>query len=163
MEQQIVNNIRLLVNDEQSLYTPFSPDDELSEPVKSYIRSKVIGHDYRQEIKLTVISSSPLDEEKFKSAIANWIEDERAVFEQNEKQSTTLTSAIFIIGVSIIILLSLLKQHLEPLTAAIILIIGTGLTAKGVQRWYEQVTTFKAKKWLTAEKGKKSTIVFEYK
>ena len=68
MKLQKENNIRLLVKDEQSLYSPFSPDAEFSEPVKSYIRAKTLGDDFKQQIKLTVISSAPLDEERFRTA-----------------------------------------------------------------------------------------------
>ena len=162
MKLQKENNINLLVKDEQSLYTPFSPVAEFNEPVKSYIRSKILLHDYKQQIKLTVISSSPLDEEKFRSAAANWIEDEIALFAQDEKNSTHLPTAMFIIGVLIIILVSLLKQYFEPLTYAIILIIGTAVAGKGVTNWYEHVPAIKARKWLSEEIDKTSTIEFEY-
>ena len=157
-----VKNIRLLVKDEQSLYTPFSPDDEFSEPVKTYIRSKALGDDYKQQIKLTVISSAPLDEDKFRSASANWIEEEKALFEQNEKRATQLPTAMFIIGALIIILVTLFKSYFEPLTFAIILIIGTAVIGKGVTNWYEHVPAYKAKKWLATEIDKTSTIEFLY-
>ena len=34
-------NIRMIVEDEEALYSTFSPDAEFKHPVKSYIRSKV--------------------------------------------------------------------------------------------------------------------------
>ena len=162
MKLQKENNIRLLVKDEQSLYSPFSPDAEFSEPVKSYIRSKTFGDDYKQQIKLTVISSSPLDEEKFRSSASKWVEEEKAVFEQNYRRFIHLPRAMFIIGVLIIILVSLLKPYFEPLTHAIILIIGTAVAGKGVVNWYEQVPAIRARKWMTEEINNTSTIVFEY-
>lgn len=162
MKKQEVNNIRLIVKDEQDLYTPLSPDDEFSDPVKSYIRSKALNADYKQPVKLTVISSSPLDEEKFRSAAANWVREEKTAFELNAKQSTKLPTAMFIIGGLVVIIVSLLKQHFEPLTYAIILIIGTAVIGKGVTNWYEHVPAIRARRWLTEEVEKKSTIVFEY-
>lgn len=162
MKLQKENNIRLLVKDEQSLYSPFSPDAEFSEPVKSYIRSKTLGDDFKQQIKLTVISSAPLDEDRFRTAAANWVKDEKAGFEQDYKRYIHFPRAMFIIGVLIIILVSLLKPYLDPLTHAIILIIGTAVAGKGVVNWYEQVPAIRARKQLTKEIDKTSTIVFEY-
>ncbi len=51
-EQQ---NIRLVVDDEQALYTSFSPEDEFDEPVKTYIRSKAAGKDQTKSINLNPV------------------------------------------------------------------------------------------------------------
>lgn len=161
--QKDVKNINLLVKDEQDLYTPFSPEDEFNENVKQYIRSQAVGLDFHQQLQLTVISSSPLDEDKFRSAVANWIDQEKALFTLEEKNSTRLETAMFVVGALIIILVSLLKQYFEPLTYAIILIIGTAALGKGVTNWYEHVPGIKAKKWLINEFEKANMIVFEYK
>jgi len=110
---------------------------------------------------LTVISSSPLDEERFRSAIANWIKDEKTLFIRKEKQSVQLPSAMFIIGASIIILITLLRQFIELLTYAVILIIGTAVLGRGVTNWYEHTLGIKAKKWLLSELNKTNVIVFQ--
>ena len=88
--------------------------------------------------------------------------DEKAGFEQDYKRYIHFPRAMFIIGVLIIILVSLLKPYLDPLTHAIILIIGTAVAGKGVVNWYEQVPAIRARKQLTEEIDKTSTIVFEY-
>ncbi|MCR5034606.1 MAG: hypothetical protein K6B42_04195 [Clostridia bacterium] len=160
MAQQETNIIRLVVEDEQSLYSPFSPDCEFNENVKQYIRSKASLGDYRQPMELIVISSSPLDEERIRSAIANWVKDEKTLFIRKEKQSTQLPSAMFIIGASIIILITLLRQFIEPLTYAVILIIGTAVLGRGVTNWYEHTLGIKAKRWLISELNKTNMIVF---
>lgn len=161
MKPEEKKNIRLIVEDEQSLYTSFSPDSEFNENVKQYIRSKASIVDYRQPIELTVISSSPLDEERFKSAIANWINDETTLFIRQEKQSLQLPRVMFIVGASIIILITLLKQFIEPLTFAVIVIIGTAVLGRGVTNWYEHTLGIKAKRWLLSELKKTNTIVFQ--
>ena len=84
-EQQ---NIRLVVDDEQALYTSFSPEDEFDESVKSYIRSKAASKDQTKSISLTVISKEPMDEERFRAAVSNWIRDER---ELKKKTSVCLS------------------------------------------------------------------------
>ena len=58
---------------------------------------------------------------------------------------------MFIIGASIIILITLLRQFIELLTYAVILIIGTAVLGRGVTNWYEHTLGIKAKKWLLSE------------
>lgn len=162
MKQQGIHEIRILAEDEQSLYTPLSPDDEFSEPVKTYIRSKLLGYNLKHQLKLTVISSSPLDEEKFKSATANWVKDEKAVFDRKERYSTILPTVMFIIGGLVVVLMSLLRKYFDPIEYAVIVIIGTAVMGRGVTNWYEHVPAIRTRKWLTNEIEKTSTIVFEY-
>lgn len=163
MKQQKLNNVTLVVEDEQSLYTPFSPDSEFNENVKQYIRSKFFDMDLRQDLRLTVISSSPLDEERFRSAAAVWIEEERAKYRVEEQNSVRLQRALFLIGATIVVVSTILKPHIEPLTFAVILIIGTAILGKGVTNWYEDVPALKARRWLLKEAEKKDTVLFEVK
>ena len=72
--------IRLVVEDEKTLYSSFSPEAEFSEPVKAYIRSRMAVGNYRQRVDLTVISREPVDEERFRTAVSNWIGFEKAAF-----------------------------------------------------------------------------------
>ena len=80
MDNAEQKNVRLVVDDEQKLYTPFNPDDEFSEPVKAYIRTKITGKEDHQSISLTVMSHDPVNEERFRSAVSNWIRAEKALF-----------------------------------------------------------------------------------
>ena len=73
-------NIKIKVDDEETLYTPFTPDPDLNYHIKAYIKTKSAGIDYKSTIALTVISKSHIDEDKFMTAIANWISDEKAIF-----------------------------------------------------------------------------------
>ena len=62
-------NIILVVEDEKSLYTNFSPEAEFDHDVKEYIKSKIAGEeDNNKSVQLTVVSQDPLDEEKFRLA-----------------------------------------------------------------------------------------------
>lgn len=83
-------NIILVVEDEKSLYTNFSPEAEFDHDVKEYIKSKIAGEEDNKSVQLTVVSQDPLDEEKFRSAVSNWISDEKKVLRQSEKNTTRL-------------------------------------------------------------------------
>lgn len=72
-------NITLIVNDEKTLYSAFSPEDEFDESVKSYIRSKIAGMDYKQNVRLKVVSRNHIDEDRFRLAVSNWIRDEKTI------------------------------------------------------------------------------------
>ena len=63
-------NIILVVEDEKSLYTNFSPEAEFDHDVKEYIKSKIAGEEDNKSVQLTVVSQAPLDEEKFRSAVS---------------------------------------------------------------------------------------------
>ena len=60
-----------------------------------------------------------------------------------------------------IILTTLLRHFIEPLTYAVIVIIGTAVLGRGVTNWYEHTLGIKAKKWLLNELQKTNTIVFQ--
>ena len=70
-------NITLIVNDEKSLYSTFSPEPEFSDKVQMYIKSKAAVEDMEHSINLHVLSRVPLDEDRFRTAVSNWIRQER--------------------------------------------------------------------------------------
>ena len=85
MERTGQKDIRIVVEDENSLYSSFSPDDEFNEAVKAYIRSRLSDGISRQSINMTVIARSPMDEERFRAAVYEIIRTvtERGVAWQN--------------------------------------------------------------------------------
>ena len=125
MDNAEQKNIRLVVDDEQKLYSPFSPEDEFSEAVKAYIRSKITGKDDRQGISLTVMSQEPINEGRFRAAVANWIRDEKAMFRKTEKDLMRTMVGLLIVG-SILIILSLtLEKQVEVLKYSLLPILAS--------------------------------------
>ena len=55
MDSKERKGIRLVVEDEKTLYSAFSPEDEFDWAVKSYIRSKLADGGHRQSVDMTVI------------------------------------------------------------------------------------------------------------
>lgn len=56
-------NITIVADNEEKMYQQFSPEDEFSDPMKAYIRSKMASADYRQHIDITVKAREPINEE----------------------------------------------------------------------------------------------------
>ena len=106
MDQTGPKSISLVVNNEESLYTPFSPEAEFTELVKAYIRSKLADEKYLQGISMTVFAQEPIDEERFRTASANWIRSEKTVFKTQERNTIRMLIGTLVFG-SIMILMCL--------------------------------------------------------
>ena len=95
MKEKEIKDITVIVNDENSLYVPYSPESIFSEGIKSYIRSKTTEANSGNGIRLIVKSPSAMDEERFRTAVKNWIREEGALFTREEKiTSRTLISML---------------------------------------------------------------------
>ena len=162
MDKTEQKNIRLVVDDEQKLYTPFSPDNDFNEPVKAYIRSKMVGKGDHQSIRLTVMSREPLDEERFRSAVANWIRDEKAIFRKAGKDLMRLLAGLLILG-SILIVLSLaLEKHVEVLKYSLLPVMGSLALSRAAGILVLKMPTNTKSEKLIREMEENSVITFEY-
>ena len=154
--------IRIVVEDEQILYSTFSPEVELNEFVKGYIRSKIRLMDHSERIDLAVISKEPLDEERFRSAMSKWGEDELALLKMNYKDTFRMLIGTLILG-SVMLILNLLLQKRSELVQYTLIPIISGLAlgrAAGILAI--DLPTYGAKKQLINEMRKNSLITFEY-
>ena len=162
MNQMEPKQIKLVVDDEKTLYSQFSAEDEFSEAVKKYIRSKVAGKNDRQSISLTVISREPIDEERFHASVSNWVSDERAVFTKNEKDTNRMLIGELIFG-SIMIILSLtLQKQFEVLQYSLLPIMGSLALSSAARTLIIDLPMNSARKKLLKAMELKSVITFEY-
>ena len=154
--------VRLVVDDENMLYTSFSPEDELDESVKSYIRSKIEGDKLRQYFQLTVISREPLDEARFRSAVSNWIKDEKALLSGKEKETIIRLIGSLIFG-SIMLVLSIeLEAQIDVVKYSLMPIMGSLALSSAAGILVETIPTIRATKWLLRETERNNLITFEY-
>lgn len=126
-------NIILVVEDEKSLYTNFSPAAEFSHDVKDYIKSKIAGEEDNKRIRLTVVSQEPLDEEKIRSAVSAWIRDEKRVLRQSEKNTMRLFFGLLVFGSIMILLSSFLVSRFTVLQNTLIPIMGSVSLTRAVR------------------------------
>ncbi len=125
MDQHASDTVTLIVRDEDSLYTPFSPDGEFSDSVKRYIVSKVspANHDYA--IRMRVISSVPLDEERFREAVRSWVSAEKKAFSQESKVSRRMLIGMLAVASAFIFLSIFMQTRIEVLKYTIIPVLGS--------------------------------------
>lgn len=155
-------NIRLVVSDEQTLYTPFNPDAEFSWPVKSYIQSKAAIGNPRHSINLTVISREPLDEDRFRAAVANWVGEEKALFRKKEKETKRSLAGLLVIGSALFMLSLALQTQFEVLKYSLLPILGSLALSKAAGILLLDMPTVRAQRWLIDEMERKCEITFEY-
>ena len=148
-------NIILVVEDEKSLYTNFSPEAEFDHDVKEYIKSKIAGEEDNKSVQLTVVSQDPLDEEKFRSAVSNWISDEKKVLRQSEKNTTRLFFGLLVFGSIMILLSSVLVSRFTVLQNTLIPIMGSVSLTRAVRTLIIDVPKVRAQKWIFKEMEKR--------
>ena len=154
-------NIILVVEDEKSLYTNFSPEAEFDHDVKEYIKSKIAGKEDKS-IRLTVVSQKPLDEEKFRSAVSTGISDEKKVLRQSEKNTTRLFFGLLVFGSIMILLSSVLVSRFTVLQNTLIPIMGSVSLTRAVRTLIIDVPKVRAQKWIFKEMEKNNVVSFEY-
>lgn len=155
-------DIRLLVNNEQDLYTPLSPESEFRQEVKDYIRKKAACADYNNNFRLRVICSSPVDEQKFRAAVASWAREEKISFSQESKATNRLLVGMLVIASVFIILSLYLAKYLSVLSYTIVPVLGSVALGRAAGIFLSDLPINTAKQRLIDEWEKKSIIVFEY-
>lgn len=157
-----VTELKMAVKNEEDLYTPLSPDSEFNIGVKNYLSSKVALAEFKNNISLTIISSVPLDEDRFRSAIANWIHDEKIVFEQTSRISNRMLIGMLLVA-SLFITVSLsLVEHANVFSYTIIPVLGSVALGKAAGICITEIPINNAKLKLINELEKNNTIIFKY-
>lgn len=153
--------IWLVVDDEQTLYTTYSPENEFSESVKQYIRSKIATKDARHSISLTVMSRDPLDEERFRDAVSNWVRDEKAIFRKTRKDLIRMLVERLILGSTLILLSLGLQSKFEVLKYSLIPVMSSLALSKAASILILELPTNARYKKLLKDMEEGSVITFE--
>lgn len=154
--------IRIVVEDEHTLYVPFSPEADFDESLKTYIRSKTTGEKLRQTFVLTVISGKPVDEKRFRSAVSNWIRDERVQFRKEEKETVFRLVGSLLFGSILVVLSIALQQQISVLKYSLLPIMGSLALSSAARILITDMPTVRAKRWMLDDMEKKNVITFEY-
>ena len=161
MSEKEIKDIRIIVENENSLYVPYSPESEFNEGLKSYIRSKVAELSSGSGIRLVVISPTAMDEEKFKTAIRNWTRDQKAVFAREDKITSRTLISLLVFASFFIILSMYLSKYDNVFSYTIIPVLGSVALGRAAGMFISEMPVSKGKKHYLKEVEKNSTIVFE--
>ena len=80
-----MTDIRIKIADEADLYNPFSPEDELSDDVKTYIISQVESMSLPDRITFTLLSQEKLDMERLSRATKRWNKDIEGIIKREKR------------------------------------------------------------------------------
>lgn len=155
------NFVEIVVNDENDLYTPLSPDNEFDQGVRSYIKSKIALLGYDTNIGLRVISRDPLDEERFRSAVKNWIRDEKISMRQESRESNRIMFGMLVVASVFIILSLVLSKYISVLSYTIIPVLGSVALGRAAGIFITEMPINKAKQKMADELEMNSPVVFE--
>ncbi len=147
MSEKEIKDIKIVVNDEDSLYVPYSPESEFNEGLKSYIRSKVAEESSGSGIRLIVMSPSPINEEKFKTAIRNWTRDQRAVFVREDKITSRTLISLLVFASFFIILSMYLSKYDNVFSYTIIPVLGSVALGRAAGMFITELPVSKGKKY----------------
>lgn len=154
--------IKLVVNDEQSLYNSFNPEDEFDGSVKSYITSKIVDTNSIKGITLNVISQEPIDEDRFRSAVSSWVKDEKAAFKLKEKTILITLLAALIFGSLMLLLCIFLEKTIDVIQYSLMPIMGSLALGKSAGILVEDLPIIKAQNVIFKEMERSNVITFEY-
>ena len=156
-------NISIVVENEQELYTSLSPEDEFNDSVKSYIRSKITGGGMKRYVGMTVISRTPIDEDRFRSAVANWARDEKEALGSDRKEKLRLLIGLLVFGSILVVFSIKLQQEYEVARYSLVPIMGSlSLSrATGILIIDLPILSSQIKAFNRVERG--SEVTFEYR
>ena len=116
----------------------------------------------RQGIDMTVISREPMDEERFRSAVANWIRDEKAAFTRKEKETRISLIGGLFFGSLLLIVSIFMEQRIEVLKYSLLPIMGSLALGSAASTLVVDIPTIRVERWFFKEIEKNSVITFEY-
>lgn len=155
-------DVRLVVNDENSLYTKFSPEAEFDIGVKTYLKSKLACEGYVTSIKLTVTAPAPIDEERFLSAVANWTRDERKTILQEATVNKRLLLGLLVVASLFIIISLSMSKHINVFSYTIIPVLGSVALGRAAGIFITDLPINDAKIKMLNAMEKNNVISFEY-
>lgn len=161
MSEKEIKDITIIVNDEDALYVPYSPESIFSDGIKSYIRSKAAEANSGNGVRLIVKSPFAMEEEKFRTAVRNWARDERALLNREEKISRHILIAMLIFASVFIILSMYLEKYSNVFSSTIIPVLGSVALGRAAGMCVMDMPVNSAKKRLIKEVEENSTVLFE--
>ena len=161
MESNERTEIKLVLKNEQELYSDLDPEDDFRESVKMYIRSKAAAAD-NNNIRLTVISKEPLDEDKFRSAVSNWTRDEKTLFKKTEKDTLKMLIGLLVFGSVMIVVSLALVNRFDLLKYSLLPILGSLALSRAVRIMIIEMPVIRAQRWMINEMEKNNMISFKY-
>ena len=108
-------DIRIKIAEEQDLYNPFSPDDELSDDVKSYIATQVEKITTPDTVHFTIVAPEKPDLERLDRARIRWNEELQESVKREKKMN--LIKQLWFVGIGAFFIIAdlMLQDYLNTI------------------------------------------------
>ena len=105
--------------------------------------------------------SVPIDEDRFRSAVANWVQEEKLKFRQEEKTTNRMLIGFLVIASLFIILSLQLEKRVEALSYTIIPVLGSVALGRAAGICLTDLPINRAKRQMINDMENNSPIIFE--
>ena len=139
-----------------------SPEPEFNGSVKEYIKSKLIGDDYRNGINITVISDKPIDEKRFFTAKENWIRTDSIIFKAEEKSTVRTLVGSILFGFAMLVSCLAIEEKYVMLQYSLMPIMGSIALGDAASILIKDMPMILVKKRIMKEMKNNNIITFEY-
>lgn len=128
--------IKLKINREADLYNPRDPEQVLlADDVVSYITRKYWENDHVDEYRLHIISDEPVNEDRVRKTILNYLDEENGIRNREMKISTIKQIRLLIIGVIFLGIWLWAEKTTDIVFAEILSIIGSFAVWEAADIW----------------------------
>jgi len=156
-----VYSIALSVENEKELYNALDPQqDLLSGDVKEYLTEKLQSLDKKDDVELCVCAKSPIDEERLKSAIDRWVQEENASLIATRRRNTLQQIWMFGLGVLFITISLALQPVVNVVWFTVLSTIGAFSMWEAASIWIVQNPKLSMRKRIVARLSKQLTYRF---
>ena len=117
--------LKLSVDNEKELYHAFDPDEtQLSDEVVSYLSDRMTERNLGEEVDLQIISPDPVDEDKFRNAVAKWVSDEQRLIRIERRKNLLQMIWRFGLGMLFIIISLMVQSKVSAVWFTVLSTIG---------------------------------------
>lgn len=129
-------DISLKIHEEADLYSGFDPDQTLlSDEVISYIVRRYQEKDLGDKPRLHIISDLPLDEDRVRKNIRDYMQQELEISVKEQKKITLKQLRLAVIGIAFIAVWLVLSAFTGTVIAEVLSIIGSFAVWEAANIW----------------------------
>lgn len=154
-------SITLNVESEEELYNPLDPQQNLlADDVKTYLYNKLQNREQPEGAELRVCSNTPIDEERFKSAVDRWAQEESRLIRASRKRNTIQQAWMFGSGVLFIALSLALEPMVDVVWFTVLSTIGAFSMWEAASIWIVQNPKLRLRKLVVSRLSKQLAYRF---
>ena len=157
-----MNQIKLRVQSEEWLYQTLDPEEAcFTDEIRSYIYGKMVRQIKQKDHEIIVQSPEQLNEEKFLSAVRQWIRDDKESMRTERKKDMVMQTYFGLLGIGFLLLEIILEGKASIVWQTVISAVSGFSLWEVVNIWIFQFPVLRLRKKVLEKITKKTKIRFE--